>query len=43
VGDTYHTKEDAKPRQAKMITTIDDILQVVREMPSQKTQQRSRS
>ena len=33
VGDTYHTKEDAKPRQAKMITTIDDILQVVREMP----------
>ena len=34
VGDTYQTREDAEPRQAKMITTIDDILQVVRDMPS---------
>jgi len=33
VGDGYFIKEDAKPRPAKMITTIDDILQVVRDMP----------
>ena len=33
VGDTYYITEEAKPKQAKMITNIDDILQVVREAP----------
>ena len=34
VCDTYYINEEAKPRKAKMIATIDDILQVVREMPA---------
>ena len=33
VGETYYINEEAKPRQAKMIANIDDILQVIREMP----------
>ena len=33
VGDTYYIKDDAKPRQAKMIANIDDILVVIRNMP----------
>ena len=33
IGDTYQTREDAEAKAAKMITTIDDILQVIREMP----------
>jgi len=37
VSDCYQTKEDAEPRQARMISTIDDILQVVRDMgPAEK-------
>ena len=35
VGDGYFIKEDAKPRPAKMITAIDDVLQAVRDMPKQ--------
>ena len=34
VCDTYYINEDAKPRKAKMLRNIDDILQVVREMPA---------
>ena len=33
VGETYYINEEAKPRQAKMLANIDDILQVIREMP----------
>ena len=33
VGDTYYINEEAKPRPAKMIANIDDILQVIRNMP----------
>ena len=33
VCDTYYINDDAKPRKAKMIGNIDDILKVVRDMP----------
>ena len=33
VGEMYYINEEAKPRPAKMITNIDDILQVIRNMP----------
>ena len=33
VGETYHINEEAKPRQARMIANVDDILQVIRETP----------
>ncbi len=33
IGETYYINEEAKPRPAKMITNIDDILQVIRNMP----------
>ena len=33
VGETYYINAEAKPRPAKMITQIDDIMQVVRDMP----------
>ena len=33
VGETYHINEDSKPRPAEVIANIDDILQVVRDMP----------
>ncbi len=33
LNDTYHVNEEAKPRQAKMITIIVDMLQVIRDMP----------
>ena len=33
VGETYYINEEAKPRHANMITNIDEILQVIREMP----------
>jgi hypothetical protein len=37
VGETYYINEEAKPRQAKMIANIDEILQVIREMPKPET------
>ena len=37
VGETYYINEEAKPRQAKMIANVDDILQVLREMPKPET------
>ena len=33
VGETYLIKEDAKPKPAKMIANVDDILQVIRDFP----------
>ena len=33
VGDTYYINEEAKPRQAKIISNVDDILDVTRNMP----------
>ena len=33
VRETYYINEEAKPRQAKMIAHIDEILQVIRAMP----------
>ena len=33
VGDTYYINEEAKPRQAKMISNVDDILDVIRNTP----------
>ena len=33
VGETHYINEEAKPRPAKMIANIDDILQVIRNMP----------
>ena len=32
---TYYINEEAKPRQAKIIANIDDILGVIRDMPKQ--------
>jgi hypothetical protein len=34
VGETFPIKEEAQARQAKMITNIDDILEVVRALPA---------
>jgi hypothetical protein len=33
VGDTYHINEEAKVRPVRMISDVDDILRVIREMP----------
>jgi hypothetical protein len=33
VNDSYYINEDAKPRAVKMISSIDDILQVLRDLP----------
>ena len=33
VGEMYYINEEAKPRPAQMIANIDDILQVIRNMP----------
>ncbi len=34
VCDTYYINDEAKPRKAKMMRDIDDILQVIRDMPA---------
>ena len=33
VSDTYYIKEDAEPRQSKMIANVDDILNALRNVP----------
>ena len=40
VSDCYQTREDAEPRQANVITTIDDVLQVIRGVPPQRREAR---
>ena len=43
VGETYYINEEAKPRQAKMITNIDEILQVIRDMPKPEKKDKRRT